>query len=111
MFTWVIYEAREERELRGNLLVNAVESFHRGNVETAMNQLDAYVSHIEAQKERLGDEAAIMALEAVGMIRMYMLGSWPVPIPSGTLSVAGRTAGLIGLTPANAGGTRLRPQP
>ncbi len=73
IFVEALHEARELKELRGHLVVNAVQSFYRGQFGAAMNQLNAYINHINAQRDKLGDEVADKALELVNHIISYML--------------------------------------
>ncbi|UCD92409.1 MAG: hypothetical protein JSV43_00285 [Methanobacteriota archaeon] len=74
IFVEALHEARESKELRGHLVVNAVQSFYKGQFGAAMNQLNAYINHVNAQRSKLGDEVADKVLELVDHIAHYMLG-------------------------------------
>ncbi len=61
-----------EKEIRGHVLANGVMSYYKGNFGVALNQLDAYINHINAQRSKYGDEVCDGALEFVDHMRSYM---------------------------------------
>jgi hypothetical protein len=67
-------ELRDEKEIRGHPLVNSVQSYYRGEFGASMNQLSAYVNHVEAQRHKLGDEVSDDVLEFVDDMIEFMLG-------------------------------------
>ncbi len=74
---------RGMKEIRGHLLVNAVMSYHKGEYGAAMDKLNAYIEHINAQRGKFGDEVCDNALELVNDIMTYMMGTDvfpPIPI-------------------------------
>ncbi|MCK4445246.1 MAG: hypothetical protein KAW09_11925 [Thermoplasmata archaeon] len=79
VFVEGLREAKEEKEFHGHLLANAVKSFDKGQLGAAMNKLNAYTNHIEALRDKLGDEVADNALEFVNHMISYMLDTDQYP--------------------------------
>jgi hypothetical protein len=72
IFVEVFREAKEEKELHGHLLANAAKSYYRGEFGAAMNQLNAYLDHLEALRDKLGDEVCDNAIELVNHMLSYV---------------------------------------
>ncbi len=79
VFVEGLREAKEEKEFHGHLLASAVRAFDRGQLGVAMNKLNAYVNHVEAQRDKLGDEVADNALKFVNHMVSYMLSTDQYP--------------------------------
>jgi hypothetical protein len=63
---------KHEKEMRGHVLANGVMSYYKGNFGAASNQLDAYENHVNAQRNKFGDEVCDGALEFVDHMRSFM---------------------------------------
>jgi hypothetical protein len=72
IFAEGLKEAKDEKEFHGQLLGNAVQSYFRGEFGAAINQANAYINHLEAQRDKLGDEVCDKALEYVHHILDYI---------------------------------------
>jgi hypothetical protein len=72
IFVEVFHEAKEEKELHGHLLANAANSYYKGEFGAAGNQLNAYINHINAQRNQLGDEVCDKAVELVNHMLSYI---------------------------------------
>jgi hypothetical protein len=72
IFAEGLKQAKDEKEFHGQLLGNGVQSYYRGEFGAAINQINAYIDHLEAQREKLGDEVCDKALEYVHHILDYV---------------------------------------
>lgn len=72
VFAEGLRDAKEEKEFHGQLLGNAVQSYYRGQFGAAINQANAYIDHINAQREKLGDEVCDKAIEFVNHVLDYI---------------------------------------